>query len=586
MQSYFNLKNLFIYKEPTNEEMGFELTEDSNEGNENGKQAPHSKNIRQEDKEKQKRTLKMRLAERKENKASKENQQKKESDDISQELSINLETVKLKFLLPKNKDIIIREFNIGRKVKAFMVYIEDMVDKKQLNSSLFPQLMAKDVFDGTPPSHLIEYLIDNIIISHHVMRSQKYHDVVRNVLGGGGALFVDNCKEAILIEMLGIEKRSINVPQNEPVIKGSQEAFTENLGTNVSLVRQIIKNENLVADFLPVGNTNHSNCAMMYLEGVANPKVIQEVMKRIRRINSDFILGSSFIQQFIDDNPYMVLPQTLSTERPDRAANAIMQGYVAVIADGTPSAISVPCTFFRLMHSAEDMNLRWIFATFLRLLRYLGLIAALFLPGLYLALILFHNEMIPTELLVSIARSKESVPFPSIIEILLMELSFELIREGAIRVPGVIGQTLGIVGAIILGQAAVAANLVSSVTVIIVSITALGSFTIPNYELGIAIRILRFAFIIAGAFLGFYGIAVLIAVSFLLGCSLKSFGVPYFSPVAPKTKASKDTIIRYPISSQNERPDELNTPDRTRQGENVKNWTVKKQNNTAGGGKT
>ena len=566
--------------------MGFELTEDSNEGNENGKQAPHSKNIRQEDKEKQKRTLKMRLAERKENKASKENQQKKESDDISQELSINLETVKLKFLLPKNKDIIIREFNIGRKVKAFMVYIEDMVDKKQLNSSLFPQLMAKDVFDGTPPSHLIEYLIDNIIISHHVMRSQKYHDVVRNVLGGGGALFVDNCKEAILIEMLGIEKRSINVPQNEPVIKGSQEAFTENLGTNVSLVRQIIKNENLVADFLPVGNTNHSNCAMMYLEGVANPKVIQEVMKRIRRINSDFILGSSFIQQFIDDNPYMVLPQTLSTERPDRAANAIMQGYVAVIADGTPSAISVPCTFFRLMHSAEDMNLRWIFATFLRLLRYLGLIAALFLPGLYLALILFHNEMIPTELLVSIARSKESVPFPSIIEILLMELSFELIREGAIRVPGVIGQTLGIVGAIILGQAAVAANLVSSVTVIIVSITALGSFTIPNYELGIAIRILRFAFIIAGAFLGFYGIAVLIAVSFLLGCSLKSFGVPYFSPVAPKTKASKDTIIRYPISSQNERPDELNTPDRTRQGENVKNWTVKKQNNTAGGGKT
>jgi spore germination protein KA len=405
LQSYFNLKNLFIYKEPTNEEMGFELTEDSNEGNENGKQAPHSKNIRQEDKEKQKRTLKMRLAERKENKASKENQQKKESDDISQELSINLETVKLKFLLPKNKDIIIREFNIGRKVKAFMVYIEDMVDKRQLNSSLLPQLMAKDVFDGKPPLHLIEYLIDNIIISHHVMRSEKFHDVVRNVLGGGGALFVDNCEEAILIEMLGIEKRSINVPQNEPVIKGSQEAFTENLGTNVSLVRQIIKNENLVADFLPVGNTNHSNCAMMYLEGVANPKVIQEVMKRIRRINSDFILGSSFIQQFIDDNPYMVLPQTLSTERPDRAANAIMQGYVAVIADGTPSAISVPCTFFRLMHSAEDINLRWIFATFLRLLRYLGLIAALFLPSLYLALILFHNEMIPTELLVSIARS-------------------------------------------------------------------------------------------------------------------------------------------------------------------------------------
>jgi spore germination protein KA len=354
------------------------------------------------------------------------------------------------------------------------------------------------------------------------------------------------------------------------------------MDTNVSLVRKIIKNENLIAEHLPVGNTNHSMCTVMYLKGVANQGVVGEVIKRIKSIDTAYIAGSGFIEQFIEDNPYMMFPQMISTERPDRAASFIMEGLVVIIADGTPLVIAAPCTFFRLMHTSEDKNLRWPFATFLRLIRYIGLISAIFLPGMYVALTMFHVEMIPTELLVSIARAKEMVPFPTLVEMLIMEISFEMVREGAIRVPGVIGQTLGIVGALILGQAAVTANLVSPIMVIVVSLTAIGSFCIPNYELSLALRMARFAFMLAGAFFGFYGISIMLTIVILLACSMKSFGVPFFAPVAPKTKTNHDTIIRSPIFTKKQRPDALNTPDSAEQGDNVKNWTKKAPENGGG----
>lgn len=249
-----------------------------------------------------------------------------------------------------------------------------------------------------------------------------------------------------------------------------------------------------------------------------------------------------------------------------------MEGQVVIIAEGSPFSIAVPVTFFRLFHTSEDTFVRWPAANFLRFIRLFGLFCATFLPGFYVALTLYHVEMLPTELLLSIARAKELVPFPTILEVLMMEVSFELIREGGIRVPSVIGQTLGIVGALILGQAAVAAGLVSPLLVIVVSITGLGSFAIPNYTLALSIRIERFLFIIAGAVLGFYGISLMAVMLAFFACSMKSFGVPYFAPVAPKTKVNPDVVTRHPIWSQKKRPDELNTPNRKRQGNNPKLW--------------
>lgn len=594
--------SFFSYKEPKNEELGFELLEDEKEDiaqdqNENSKELQRKKdqqietaqqlNKKNEKKKSGKQPITVdewnesRKAERTESDGT--YQPQNNSDNISTELSINLETIKQSFHIPQNQDIIIREFKIGRKIKAIMVYLQGMMDKNTIDLAILPKLMAKDIFDDLGEENKVDYLIENVLSVHSVKKSYKYSDAVMKVLNGESALFLEGCDDCILIETRGFEKRSVGQAVTEKVVKGSQEGFTENLRTNVTLVRRIIKNENLVTEMLTVGNTNHSNCAILYLQGIANPKVIQEVKKRIKRINADFVTGDGMIEQFIEDNSFSLFPQVINTERPDRTASFIMEGQVVIISEGAPFALAVPVTFFRLFHTSEDSFVRWPGSNFLRLIRLFGLFCATYLPGLYVALTLYHIEMVPTELLLSIARAKELVPFPTIVEVLIMEVSFELIREGGIRVPSVIGQTLGIVGALILGQAAVAAGLVSPLLVIVVSITGLGAFAIPNYSLALAIRIERFFFIFAGAFFGFYGIALMSVLLAYFACSMKSFGVPYFSPVAPKTKANPDVISRYPIWMQKNRPDELNTLNRKRQGNNPKLWISEDEPDKRGG---
>lgn len=535
------ITDMLSYKEPKNRELGFELLEE----------------------EAQNKSPKQPLAVEEED---------AESNIVSTELSVNLEVIKQKFLTSKNQDVIIREFRIGRKIKAFMAYIDGMMDKQTLNLSILPQLMSRDALKELGEESPTDYLMENILAVHDVRKTNKYSDVVMQILRGLSALFVEGCGDCILIETKGFEKRTVSSPQTETVVKGPQEGFTENLRTNVTLVRRIIKNENLITEVLPIGKTNRLSCAVMYLEGIANPKVVEEAKKRLKRIDADFVLGDGMLEQFIEDNSFTLFPQVVSTERPDRTASFIMEGKVVIIAEGTPFALAAPVTFFGLFHTSEDTFVRWPGGTFLRLIRIFGLFCATFLPGLYVALTLYHIEMIPTELLISIARAKELVPFPTLLEVLIMEVSFELIREGGIRVPNVIGQTLGIVGALILGQAAVAAGLVSPMLVIVASITGLGSFAIPNYTLAIAIRIERFLFIIAGAALGFYGISLMAVILTFFVCSIKSFGVPYFAPVAPRTKVNSDVILRYPIWAHKERPDGLNTPNRKRKGNNAKLW--------------
>jgi spore germination protein KA len=302
----------------------------------------------------------------------------------------------------------------------------------------------------------------------------------------------------------------------------------------------------------------------MYIDGITNPELVKEVKRRIKSINIDFVTGDGMIEQFIEDKSFQIIPQVLNTERPDRAASFIMEGQVIIIGEGVPFVNVVPVTFFAMFHASEDSFLRWPFGTAIRLIRILGLFFATLLPSLYVSLILYHQEMIPTDLLVAFATARENVPFPTIIEVLILEISFELIREAGVRVPGIIGPTLGIIGALILGQAAVDANLVSPVLIIIVAVTGLGNFAIPSYSLAIGIRLIRFGLILAGAFLGFYGVA---AVLFIVGCfvcNMKSFGVPFLSPISPVTKKNPDIIARAPNFKQKKRPDYLNTPNQKR----------------------
>jgi spore germination protein KA len=591
-------KSFLVYKQPKNEEHGFELLEGDNEGvmnppesgspngqtqsqqnsqrnqNDGGYQAVGQSGNQAGGKDAQQKRSRSSMKNSADTGGASRHRPPKDPEYISDKLSENIETIKQKFHMPRNQDVIIREFKLGWKTDACLCFIGGMIDKPMLTQSVLPRLMSKDIIYEIGRRCPIDALIENVLNVSKVDKLRRFTDVVLSILRGDSVLFVDGCDQCAVIDSIGYKTRSIDQPVTEKVVKGSQEGFTENIRTNITMLRRIIKNENMIVETMTAGKADNSTVAIVYHDEFANPKVIQEVKKRLSRINTDFICGSGMLEQYIEDNSFMLFPQTIATERPDRAASFIMEGQVVIFVDGTPFAMAVPVTFFRLLHSSEDANARWPFGTFLRLVRIFGLFCATFLPGLYTAIVLFHPEVIPTELLISITEAKAPVPFPTIVELLILEGSFELIREGGIRVPTAIGQTLGIVGAIILGQAAVAAGLVSPVVVIIVSITALGSFTIPNYEFGLAVRIERFLFIAVGAVLGIYGLSLMIFVLAILACSMKSFGVPFFAPIAPQTKGSPDVVIRKPIWMHKNRPDAIQSPNRQRQGNNVKNWST------------
>jgi len=306
--------------------------------------------------------------------------------------------------------------------------------------------------------------------------------------------------------------------------------------------------------------------------------VVKEVQRRLKNVKTDFLVSSGMLEQLIEDNPYSIVPTILSTERPDRTASHLIEGRAVIIVDGSPFSMIVPVSMHALMHSPEDAALKWQYATSLRFIRFVAVLAAAMLPALYIALTTFHREMIPTDLLIAIAKAKENVPFPTLVEILLMELGFELIREAGLRVPGIIGNTLGIIGALILGEAAVSANIVSPILIIIVAVTGLSSFAIPNYNLAFGVRITRFYFIGAGTLLGFYGISLALVAYVLMLVNLKSFGVPFISIISPRTKGSKDIIIKWPIWMQESRPDYLNSPDRRRQPKITRQWAEQDPN--------
>lgn len=590
MAGVFNsIKKYFKYSPKVNKT--FELLEGSDEGEEH-ENTPEAANIKTDSAKKDSVVQKGDIKQHKSKKAplsvEEWNKQKKEEatsfaqaekGKVSNNLSINLDEIKKEFGIPYNTDMIARQFKVAQKVNAFITYIDGMVDRTFISDFVIRPLMDTQNFHGyfrdEKQYNIADYIVDNVISVHEIGKMKDLNTIYFQILSGDTALFIDGSDNCLIISTRGFEKRSVEKPVTENVVMGSQEGFTENLRTNLTLVRKIIKSKNLITEMIRVGKINQAYVGIMYMNGIVNQEVVKEVKRRVGSIDTGFIMGDGMVGQFIEDNPFMLFPQALSTERPDRVAAFLMEGKVAIISEGAPFAEVVPITFYHLIQTSEDSMLRWQYGTFLRFIRIFGVMVSTFLPAMYVALTLFHQEMIPTELLASIARSKEEVPFPTIVEILMLEISFELIREGGIRIPGVIGQTLGIIGALILGQAAVAAGLVSPILIIIVAVTGLGSFAIPNYPMGLGLRLLRFVFTFLAAILGFYGISIGLFSLACVACSMKSFGVPFFSPVAPKSKTNPDLIIRQPIWRQNMRPDYLNTPNRKRQGDNARGWDKK-----------
>lgn len=505
---------------------------------------------------------------------------------LAYDLEENRRVLAAIFRVPQNKDAVLRSLTIGTDppVKALLVFIDGVVNSQVQNLAILQPLMLlsglkaqaekqngqngsagrfKDFFDRVK-----EALVPN----NQVAVADNYQKVVNDVLGGNSALFIDSFNQALLLETKGWHFRSISPPQVEAVIRGPQEAFTEQIRVNTSLVRKIIQRPALVTEFIKVGEASPMQCAIMYMADLANPGLVGEVKRRLESVRGDYLQETGLLEQMIEDSPLHLMPQVLTTERPDRVAAGIMEGKVAVFVNGNPFVMVVPCTFFDLMQSPEDAYIRWPLGTFIRIIRYVGLFLALLLPAHYVAITAYHQEFIPTDLLLAMTGAREKVPFPSIVEILIMEASFELIREAGIRIPGTVGTTLGIVGALILGQAAVAANIVSPILIIVVAVTATGSFAIPNYSFSLSVRVLRFVYIFLASLAGLLGILVgfFIHVGFMV--SLRSFGVPFMAPAAPVTGSSTDYFVRGPVWQQETRPDYVDPLQRRYQPEVSRGW--------------
>lgn len=517
-------------------------------------------------------------------------------DNIFSNLEKNLDYVKTKYNLLINSDIITREFILnarGKQYKAFLLYIDGMVDSQILNDFVLEPLIMRNknnlfndeqnrviinqnsnklTIKKIKKFNLAEYIQDCLIPQNSIKEQSSFSDIFSGVNSGNCALFVDTINVAFDIDVKGFKQRSIDKPENEIVIKGSHEAFVENIRTNTSLLRRFTNNENLVIENLEVGSITKTKCAVCYMQNIANNDLIAEIKYRINNLGVDSILSSGQLEQLIcGDNP-LGLPKSISTERPDNATQHLLEGRVVVLVNGSPYALILPAIIVDFLTSPEDRNLKPIFSNFLRIIRMLCAFFVLLLPGLYVAITSFHIEIIPTELLYSILAARESVPFPVIFEILIMEISFEIIREASLRVPTAIGSTIGIVGALVIGQAAVSAGIVSPILIIIVSITALSSFAIPDYAFSFHLRVFRFLFILLGYTAGFLGIGTGLFVYLATICNMDSFGISYSMPYYDTKFSTKEGIMLPPIWKREYRASYLATKKEKKQEHISMKW--------------
>lgn len=521
-----------------------------------------------------------------------ESEELKPLTDINKELSYSLEDnltyIQTRYNTLINSDIKIRKFSLNIQNKtydAFLLYIDGMVNNQLINQFIINPLMKNNIDkkqnnikinpftnriieNQNTALDLINQIENCILPQNDLTKSSNFNDIIPKVNSGSCALFIDTISISFVMDVKGFEKRAISPPQNELVIQGPQEAFIESIRTNTSLLRRGVNNENLIIENITVGTVSKTQCAVCYVKGIANNELISEVKYRINNLSIDYLLSTGQLEELIVDHPYSTLPQILWSERPDTTVTYLLEGRVVVLINGSPFSLIAPATMFDFMVSVEDTNMHYKFANMLRFLRLLSGFITLLLPGFYIAITTFHQELIPTELLSSIIAARNSVPFPIIFEIFLMEISFELIREAGLRVPSAIGSTIGIIGALVLGDAAVSASIVSPILVIIVAITGLSSFAIPNYSLSFHFRLTRFIYTILGALGGLLGLAFGLFIYAAVLCSLKSFGVPYLSPYVPVTDAGIGGYISNPIWKKEKRNDILSTK-RVRKQEDI-----------------
>ncbi|MFE5323862.1 spore germination protein [Paenibacillus sp. NPDC056579] len=472
--------------------------------------------------------------------------------------------------LYNNADIVYRTFTAAADQPCALVFIRGMVNQETLQQDVLKAVLYISASDG---ADLRRQLFDYgrfPVTSLQVETSMQQG--LQAILDGHALLLVEGDVRMLNFPVTSYEKRAIDEAPNESVIRGPRESFVESLQTNTTLIRRRIKTAELKMEFLKIGRRTKTDVVVTYIEGICKPELVQELMKRLSEIDIDGVMGSNYLEEFIEDNPYSPFPQLQYTERPDIVVASLLEGRIAVVTDGTPIVLIAPVTFFMLMQSAEDYYQRYISSTWIRWIRFVFIFISLLLPSTYIAVTTVHPEIIPKRLLITITSSREIVPFPALVEAFLMELAFEALREAAIRIPKSIGQAVSIIGALIIGTAAVQAGIVSAAMVIIVSLTGIASFIIPHYDLGLAFRLLRFPIMLLAGIFGLFGIACGLILVYLHLLSLRSFGTPYLSPITPLVPGDlKDTLVRSPWWLMKRRPS-LQGPGTRRQGQQTRRW--------------
>ncbi|MTI49620.1 spore germination protein [Sporosalibacterium faouarense] len=481
-------------------------------------------------------------------------------DEVKISKSIDENSKYLKMIFENCYDIVQKKFKIGsEQIDGFIVYVNGIVDKNFVTEKILNTLMTEsrltELEKKINKNKLIEFANKNITSIGDTKKVYTIQEALDNILKANCVLFIDGNDNALAFNIKTYESRDVSTPITESVIRGPMEGYTENINTNTALLRNRVKTINLKTESFEIGSISKTTVVICYIHGLIDIGILKELRERIEKIEVDMINDSGEIEHYIEDSTFSPFPQVGVTERPDTCAAALAEGRATILVDGSPFALVVPNVFAHFLTAPEDKYNRFYFTSFIRLLRYISFFISLFLPSLYVALITFHQEMIPSSLLITVASSYAGIPFPAVVEAFLLEFTFEILREAGLRLPKPIGQAVNIVGALIIGEAGVQAGLSSRAMVVIVAFTGITSFAMPGYNAARIVRVFRFLLLVLGGTFGLFGIAIGALFILVHMASLRSFGVPYLSPLAPiHFKDWKDLFIKFPSKYIKDRP--------------------------------
>ncbi|MFP7296712.1 spore germination protein [Neobacillus niacini] len=486
-----------------------------------------------------------------------------------EETNSDLSTVqRIKDIFEEDHDFSIRELEVCENIEASIVYLNSLIDKNSISEEVIKPLTDFNC-DGMEKhvnsEGFTRFILTKVLTHADVKTETRLDKIIQALLHGCTLLIMEKVESVVIINTFQLEKRAIAQPETEQVIRGPRDGFIENLSSNTALIRSRLPVPEFRVKAMQIGTLTKSSVAYCYIEGIVNQALVEDVKKRLDSIDVDRILDAGYIEQFIQDNPRSPFPQIKSTERPDVVVGNLVEGRVAILVDGSPFVLIVPATFTQFYQTSEDYNERFIMASMIRMIRLIALLFSLIMPSLYVAVLSYHPELIPTAFAVAITSGRAGVPFPALVEVILMELAMEILREATVRMPKQVGGALSIVGVLVIGQAAVSAGFVSPITVVVLALTTVGSFATPAYNMAIGFRMMRFPLLFMTGIFGFYGL--ILGLLFLNNhvLSLKSFGVPYLSPIAPiNLNGLKDTAIRAPLNWLLDRPDHLFSPNKRR----------------------